>query len=155
MLAKTGMRISEVCSLKNKDIKDFDKTDKEIRIVGKGRKERFNFIDNDYYNKVKAAFPDIPGMDYLFYRRQIRKGSGMIAFDRVYGHKLIRERFQKATGKDIHPHSLRHWFITYKIFDEKQDIKAVSLYVGHFSSSFTLDKYVDTALSAKDAKIKI
>lgn len=56
---------------------------------------------------------------------------------------------------DVHPHTLRHVFITHKISTEKRDIKAVSRYVGHADVATTLEMYVDTALDPKSAKVKI
>jgi integrase len=49
----------------------------------------------------------------------------------------------------------RHFFITYKIYIEKEDIKAVSLYVGHQEIGTTLKMYVDTSLDSKTSQIKI
>jgi site-specific recombinase XerC len=67
----------------------------------------------------------------------------------------IRLRFRNTVGKDVHPHELRHWFATFKINVEKQDLKAVSLYLGHADIATSLRFYVDTSLDVKKAGIKI
>lgn len=155
MLAKTGLRVSEFCHIKNKDVRDYDTNNKEIRIVGKGKKERFIYLDNDFYNEIKKIFPDSEGMDYLFYRSKTWHKLQKIGYVRIYVHKMIHQRFKETTGKDVHPHTLRHAFITYKLTVEKMDIKAVSLYCGHSDVAITLNMYHDTSLNVNQAKMKI
>ena len=74
---------------------------------------------------------------------------------RKYLWREIKIRFKNTVDKDVHPHLLRHFFITYKISIEKKDIKAVSKYAGHANVSTTLNMYVDTPLDAVDAGIVI
>jgi len=160
MIAKTGLRVSEFCSIKNKDVKDYDKNNKQIRIVGKGKKERFIFIDNDFFAEVRRVFPERPEIDFLFYRSIKRRRkklhkAGYVVYDRIFLYYAIRERFYDTTGKHVNVHMLRHWFITHKLSVEKMDIKAVSLYVGHSDVAITLNMYHDTSLDVKQAGIKI
>lgn len=147
-LAKTGMRISELTGIQNKDITKHGKDDKLIRIVGKGRKERFIFMENSFYDEIKAMYPDIPECDYLFYsslkRRYCRKALW----------KRSRRFFMERLEEKFHPHMARHAFITFMISGKKNDIKAVSKYVGHSDPSTTFG-YVDTVLDSKDSKVKI
>ena len=86
--------------------------------------------------------------EYLFHSDTGR------ALNRANLYKQIKQTFKAHTGKDIHPHSLRHFFATHKINSEKQDIKAVSRYLGHSGTAITLDMYVDTALDADCCMIK-
>jgi integrase/recombinase XerC len=148
MLVKTGLRISEMINIKNEDIEKYDNNNYIIRIVGKGDKERFIFIELNFLNKIKKIFPDIKS-DYLFYNRNNNPLS------RMYLWRMMKDFFFKKIGKKVHPHLLRHAYITQKISVEKQDIKAVSRYAGHADVSTTLNMYVDTALDVNKAKIKI
>ena len=146
-LANTGLRISELINIKTGDIDDHrtgGKTYKRVRIVGKRKKERFIYLSEVLYQDIKRTFGD---GDYLFHSTN---GNPL---NRVNLHKQIKQAFRAYTGKDVHPHSLRHFFATHKIQIEKQDIKAVSKYLGHSGTAITLDMYVDTALSAENSMI--
>ena len=148
-LAMTGLRISEMTGIKNADIVDFDKENKKIRIVGKGKKERFSFIDNTLYGEIKKMFPDDEDVEYLFYSIRYHR------FNRTQLWRQINQKFTEKIGMDVHPHTLRHFYATYLINVKKRDIKAVSLSLGHSDVSITLMNYVDTALSIDEGKIKI
>lgn len=149
VLAMTGLRISEFTGIKKKDISDYDKENKTVRIVGKGRKERFIFLGNSIIKEVKELYPDTPKCEYLFYT--VRK----TRYDRRVLWLQIKQFFWTRIQKDVHPHTLRHFFATYKLSVEKKDVKSVSLYLGHSSTSITTDAYLDTALDVKSSKIKI
>ena len=149
VLAMTGLRISEFTGMKNKDITEYDKQNKTVRIVGKGRKERHIFIGDDILKEIKELYPDTPKSEYLFYT--IRK----TRYDRRVLWLQIKEFFWTRIGKECHPHLLRHAYITQKISVEKRDIKAVSRFVGHADVSTTLNMYVDKALDVNESKIKI
>jgi integrase/recombinase XerD len=148
-LAKTGLRISELLFIRNKDMTVHDSENMTIRIVGKGNKERFIFLDNKFIREIQKMFPETDKTDLLFYTNRF----GL--YDRREVWRSVRKFFQERIGKHVHPHMLRHLFITYKISIEKQDIKAVSRYCGHQDISTTLNMYVDTALDVKKSKIKI
>jgi len=149
VLAMTGLRISEFTGMKNKDITEYDKQNKTVRIVGKGKKERFIYMGNDTLKEIKALYPDTPRSEYLFYT--IRK----TRYDRRVLWLQIKEFFMTRIGKECRPHLLRHFFITHKISVEKMDIKAVSKFCGHQDVSTTLNMYVDKALDVNESKIKI
>lgn len=148
MLAKTGLRISEMINIKNKDIEKHNDDNYIIRVVGKGKKERFVFIENDFLEEIRKVFPKSKA-EHLFYNSLMRP------FDRRYLWAITKEFFFRKSGKNVHPHLLRHTFITFKISEEKQDIKAVSRYCGHSDVSTTLNMYIDKALDVDSAKIKI
>lgn len=146
-LAKSGLRISELTGIKNKDISEYNDKHKTIRIVGKGRKERFIFLENEFINEIKKTFPE--DNEYLFYSKM------RTCYNRKWLWREIKDLFYKRIKKDVHPHLLRHAYITHKISVEKMDIKAVSRYSGHENISTTLDMYVDKALNVNESKIKI
>ena len=143
-LSNTGLRISELVNIKNSDIENFDGF-KKTRIIGKGKKERFVFISNELFSEIKEVFNK--DCEFLFHSKNCRK------FTRQILYKQINNAFQKHTGKKGHPHSLRHFFATYKIKNEKYDIKAVSSYLGHSTTSITLNMYVNTTLKPEETVI--
>jgi len=149
MLAMTGLRISEFINIKNKDIYNFNSENKIIKIIGKGKKERKIYISNTFLSEIKKIYPDKKDIEFLFYNTR----------NNLYNRKTlwiqIKQFFRKKINKNVNPHMLRHFYATYKIFIEKQDVKAVSKFLGHSSVSITLDAYVDTALDVNNSKIKI
>jgi integrase/recombinase XerC len=148
MLAKSGLRISEMINIKNDDIEKYDENNHIIRIVGKGNKERSIFIEDSFLKTIRKEYPET-GSEYLFYNKVKKR------LDRRLIWAKIREFFFRKIGKKVHPHMLRHFFATHKINTEKQDIKAVSKFLGHASVSTTLESYVDTSLDVNQSKIKI
>jgi integrase/recombinase XerD len=148
VLASTGMRISECINIKNEDIREFDADTYIVKILGKGKKERKIYLSSNLLQDIKKVFPDGNSI-YLFYT------GVMTRCNRRNLWKAVNEIFGRKIGKSVHPHSLRHWFATYKISIEKKDITAVSKFLGHSSPSITMDFYIDTELNAEDAKLKI
>jgi len=150
VLSMTGLRVTEFLNIKFSDVQDFDDNTYSIRITGKGNKERTIYIQKTVLDESESLWPKMFGNSYIFYSRKKTK------YSRKYLWLAIKRRFEETTGKEgIHPHSLRHFFATYKISVEKQDIKAVSLFLGHSDVSITLGMYVDTCLTPETAKIDI
>jgi integrase/recombinase XerD len=149
ILAMTGLRISEFTGIRYGDITDYDNKNKSIRIVGKGRKERFIYLEKKTIDEIKDLYPRVQECEYLFHT--IRK----TRYDRKTLWSQIKQFFWTRIEKDVHPHLLRHWFATYKIGVEKQDIKSVSRYLGHADVATTMNSYVDKALNVSESKIKI
>ena len=150
-LMSTGMRISELIGIKNDNIKSFSKDGqvfKKIEITGKGNKQREIYFKDELYQDIKKVFGKSK-QGHLF---QSKSGRPL---DRRNLYKQIKRTFRKATGKEINPHQLRHFYATYKIKNEKQDIKAVSKFLGHSSAQTTLDMYVDTSLNPSEAILSV
>lgn len=134
LLYATGIRVSELVNIKMKDI-DFKK--REIRILGKGNKERIalygsrceellDIYRNDCYVKLNKK-----GVDYLLLgvrgnkinERQVRT--------------IVDEAVTKAGMKlHISPHVLRHTFATHML-NEGADLRSVQQLLGHESLSTT------------------
>lgn len=143
-LTTSGLRISELLNIKHTDIKNYNDEVSKIKIVGKGNRERHIYIKNELLEDIKGIYS--ADSEYLFHSK---KGY-QLSRQNVY--VSIRKSFSKI-GKSISPHSLRHFFVDYKINKEGKEIKATSLYVGHSSVNITLDYYVNTELKAEDANI--
>jgi site-specific recombinase XerD len=149
MLAMTGLRISEFCNIKNRDIEDYDSKNKIITIVGKGKKERKIFLSNSFYDEVRLQYPKKKDMVYFFYNTQDNR------YNRTTLYRQIVAKFEERLDKHVRPHLIRHMYVTHKIAVEKLDIKAVSLAVGHSSATTTMDMYNESRLTVNQSQIKI
>ena len=135
----TGLRISEMCSVKLADVRESDKY-VSVRVIGKGQKERIIKVSRAVVDDIKAFFG---GKVYLF------ETQGGRAYRRQYVSNQIEKAGRRCLGKAISAHTLRHSFATAKIAKTGK-IKAVSEYLGHSSTATTMDMYVHEELSLDD-----
>ncbi len=146
-LAYTGVRNSELRGIRIMDIERKQEENSmiaKITIQGKGSKFRSILLPYSFIEEIiEALNPGIPS-GYLFHDRH----GNMLTRRFVYYH--VTSLFSKYLSRKISPHQLRHFFATDHISRLKNDIKAVSRYLGHSSSKITLDYYVDTELSYQD-----
>ena len=145
-LANTGLRVSEMIGIKKEDLEPYNTEFMRIKILGKGRKIRFIYISYDLYQEVKDVF-DSESI-YLF-----ASISGN-QLSRVNVYRQINRSFLKhAHKKNVGPHTLRHFFATQKIVEEKKDYKAVSTYLGHANPSLTMSYYVSSVMQPDETVI--
>jgi integrase/recombinase XerD len=126
LLFATGMRVSELCSLKNADV---NLSARFIRIMGKGAKERIIQLTND---EVVAALTE--------YQKQDRAPDESFLINRD-GHQLseqsvrqIINKYVKKANLKMHvtPHMFRHTFATL-LLEEDVDIRYIQKILGHSS----------------------
>lgn len=135
LLYATGIRVSELTSLK---LNDIDIHNKEIRITGKGNKERIVYFGDYakkylslYINEARYELLNSNTSNYLLINN---KGSTLTS----RGVELIvNEVVKKAALKhNISPHVLRHTFAT-DMLNNGADLKSVQELLGHESLSTT------------------
>lgn len=142
LLFATGMRISELCSLKSENI---DLIDRNILIYGKGSKERHIHIGNKdvyeilnkYYNEYQS---EISQCNFFFVNQ-----SGKPITDQ-YVRRMIR-KYCALASIDLHitPHMFRHTFATY-LLEADVDIRYIQEMLGHSSINIT-QIYTHVAIS--------
>ncbi len=135
LLYSTGCRISECVSINVNDIKKG-----QLRVIGKGNKERIVFLGN----KANAALTQ--WIAFRVSRLQItRKTDEKALFINMDGGRLttagatylLQERLkQNAIIKKVTPHTFRHSFATHLI-NRGADIRVVQEMLGHASLSTT------------------
>jgi len=129
-LYASALRVSEMTGIKISNIKNL-KQYCEIRICGKGSKERKIKIKKDLILKIKNHFQ---GKVFLFETLSHK------SYDRRYVSMEIKKIGRRVIKKEISAHTLRHSFST-NMLKKGHSIKAVSKYLGHSSVALTLDLY--------------
>ena len=132
VLYASGMRVSELVNVKISDIND-----EEIKVLGKGAKERITRIGEyakqalDLYLKDGYQSLNSQNSNYLF----LNKNGGKLT---TRGIRYILDRIINKTSisKKISPHMLRHSFATH-LLNEGCDILSVQELLGHESLSTT------------------
>lgn len=130
MFYATGCRVSELINIKMSDI---NTTNKSIKIMGKGSKERIVYYGEyaEYYLNKYLNTGFNKGSKYLFLNDKREKFS-IQEVEQVI-HKLIEHL---AIKTHVTPHTLRHTFATH-LLNNGADIKSVQELLGHASLNTT------------------
>ena len=135
LLFATGMRVSEIANIK---LKDIDTVNKEIKVLGKGNKERIVYFGSyseealeNYLENSRNILLNGKNSEYLL----INNNGGNLT---VRGIRLIIDNIvKKACIKSkVSPHTFRHTFATIML-NEGCNIKSVQEFLGHASLSTT------------------
>ena len=133
LLFASGMRVSELCSLK---IDDINLGSGEIRIWGKGAKERLVTIANPEVLKIireyRSTFNGKSNpIEYLFINRKGNRLSEQSV-------RIIINKYTKKANihKHLTPHMFRHSFATL-LLEEDVDIRYIQQILGHSSITTT------------------
>lgn len=133
LLFATGMRISELCSLKPQNI---DLENNTVRIYGKGAKERILQVGNpDVLSALRLYYEtfreDIEICGYFFVNRLDRRLSDQSV-------RFMIDRYAKLANLEQHitPHMFRHSFATL-LLEQDVDIRYIQQMLGHSSISTT------------------
>lgn len=133
LLFGSGMRIGELCCLRNKDV---DLHNGQVHIIGKGNKERV----------VDVCLPVI--LDAMYQWLAVRTTSPLpdeFFFTNLRGQRLDPQTVRALVGqlrnvchinKHITPHTFRHTFATL-LLEENVDITYIQQLLGHSSISTT------------------
>lgn len=133
LLFATGMRISELCSLKPSDI---DLENNTVLIYGKGSKERILQFGNSEVISALATYQstfkaDISACGYFFVNKRKQKLSDPSV-------RFMINRYAALAGIEQHitPHMFRHSFATL-LLEQDVDIRYIQKMLGHSSISTT------------------
>jgi integrase/recombinase XerC len=133
MLYASGLRISELVSL---DVEQVNLATNEIRVWGKGDKERVVLIGGaahrtltDYLERGRPELLGKKKSDALFVNRY----GGRLTARRI---QKILDKYARNISKKVHPHMLRHTFATH-LLDGGADLKVVQELLGHTDLSST------------------
>ncbi len=130
LLYNTGMRLSELINLKESQI---DYSYKQIKVLGKGNKERIIPVNAELLNSLKQYANSKPeGSVENFF---VSKKGKQLQPRYVYG--FVRENLGLVTTvKKKSPHVLRHSFATH-LMNNGAELNAVKELLGHSSLAAT------------------
>lgn len=134
LLYATGMRVGELVNIKKSDI-DFSR--QEIRIIGKGNKERIVYFGENTSKYLKKYLKEV-------YNILNKKSSGYLLLNNNGGKlttRTVANIINQAITKThlqthISPHTLRHTFATH-LLNEGCDLLSVQELLGHESLKAT------------------
>jgi integrase/recombinase XerC len=133
LLYSSGLRLAEAVGL---DLPHLDLADGQVRVLGKGRKERIVPVGRVAIAALSAWLAErqrliSPGQQAVFVTRRGRR----------IGARAVQLRIAaraRAAGMPcpVHPHMLRHAFATH-VLESSHDLRAVQEMLGHASISTT------------------
>ena len=137
----TGLRATEACNVRLKDLNLDTKTPNIVVRNGKGNKRRTVYISNELvgdikqflYHKRNALLHKMKDDDYLF----ISERGGNMSQQGLY--YVWAGACKKALGKTYGVHAGRHTF-GYNLYNKEKDLKAVKEQLGHRNIA-TTDRY--------------
>ncbi len=142
LLLNTGIRESELCNL---ELTDIDISDRKGVITirsGKGGKFREIPLNRDSRNALKDYIencrPSDAESDKVFIGQR-----GALTRNAVY--KIVNKLGNKAIGKNVYPHMLRHQCFTTMAKNSGIDLKTISSIAGHSNTELTMRYYVNSS----------
>lgn len=128
MIYGTGLRVSEVVSLKKEDI-NFEENLIKVKL-GKGKKDRFVKLPISIFEELKS-FSKIGNSKYLFGSQRGEKLTTKTI-------QTILKNSSKRAGikKRVYPHLLRHSFATH-LLEQGTDLRIIQKLLGHSSIKTT------------------
>ncbi len=133
LLYSSGLRLSELVGL---DVKDVDRRQQQVRVIGKGNKERY----------VPVGRMALEAVQEWIYQRGALVAYGETALfvskrgtrlhPRSVQQRLNHWRLQQGLDQHVHPHKLRHSFASHML-ESSGDLRAVQEMLGHADISTT------------------
>lgn len=138
----SGLRLSELCGI---DLPDLDLVSQQVKVRGKGRKERIVPLGDhaqralrNYLVKRDALLLQLGGAKAgrLARGAVFLSARGTRISTRAVQHAMVTLLDAVGEGADLTTHSLRHTFATHMV-DGGADLRAVQELLGHASISTT------------------
>ena len=128
----TGMRLSELINLKESQL---DASYSQIKVLGKGNKERILPVSKEFMNELKKYIAEkpvcLPGVYNLFVNEKGKQLQPRAVYAFVKKYLSLVTTVEKKS-----PHVLRHSFATH-LMNNGADLNAVKELLGHSSLAAT------------------
>lgn len=127
LMYSSGLRLSELVNI---NLQDFKLSEKEIRVTGKGSKQRLLPITKTAVDAIKLWLkirPDfaISGEKALFLSKQKKRISA-----RSVQMRMEKWGLEQSLPSHVNPHKLRHSFATHML-ESSGNLRAVQTLLGH------------------------
>ena len=143
LLYASGLRVSELVQL---NLEQVNLDSREIRVVGKGAKERIVLMGepaagalSDYINNARPKLLGDKESNALFVTRY-QSSNGVVCGKRLTMRRVQKrlDKYAQSVGmsKKVHPHMVRHTFATHML-DGGADLRVVQELLGHADLSST------------------
>ena len=140
LLFSTGLRVSELCSLRN----DLDIQQDEFSIRGKGSKVRVVFLSDEAKKAVKTYLDlrkDMSDAMFVPVSDLPNASKGKNAINKGLDHRTIErivKRYATLAGitSKVTPHTIRHCFAT-DLLSNGADLRSVQAMLGHANIATT------------------
>lgn len=128
-----GMRLSEVCSLR---IKDIESEEKRIKVFqGKGAKDRYTLLPADLLLKLRAYYIEAgKPSEYLFTSTQTKRSLHPRSMQIIVNSAMAKAGF---ANMGFTSHTLRHSFATH-LLDSGSNIHVIKTLLGHSKIETTM-----------------
>lgn len=133
LLFATGIRISELCSLKVSDVNLYDGT---ILIYGKGDKERRIQVGNESVIHILSEYKEDFRAERQFCNNFFVNQSGKALSDQTVRSMINKYTALASIEQHITPHMFRHTFAT-SLLEADVDIRYIQEMLGHSSINIT------------------
>ena len=128
----TGIRISELVSIKTRDV-NIQKN--IIKVFGKGKRERIVILGKNACDAIKNYLRVNKNSNNIHLYPSINNGNSHISMSFVY--KMVKNYLMQVSNDEkLSPHSLRHSFATH-LLDNGADLMSVKDLLGHQDLSST------------------
>ncbi|MFZ4404720.1 MAG: tyrosine-type recombinase/integrase [Pseudobdellovibrionaceae bacterium] len=133
VLYGAGLRISEACGIRWKDIQW---SRRAILVLGKGQKERWVLAPQMVFDRLRDwQKQSLPQQDFVFYNQKSGQGLGT-----RQAYAWIHQLGQEAgLLRPLHPHALRHSFATH-LLTSGANLRTLQQLLGHSNLAST-EKY--------------
>ncbi|TMG82513.1 MAG: tyrosine recombinase XerC [Betaproteobacteria bacterium] len=157
----SGLRLSELAGL---DLRAVDLTTGEVRVWGKGSKERIVPVGAAARDAIRAWLTVRASLPIADAQAMFVARSGRRIGPRAIEARLAVWAVRRGLGRHVHPHMLRHSFASH-VLQSSGDLRAVQEMLGHASIASTqvythldfqhLAKVYDQAHPRAKAKTKL
>jgi integrase/recombinase XerD len=138
-LVGTGVRVSEMLGVALSDIKATKGAFAEVRVTGKGSKERTIHVKKELIEHLKKHFRGTT----LLFEHQGRP------FNRISVTNRIKHEALRTIGREVTAQQLRHTWAAIQI-QRGKDIQAVAAVLGHASPGMTSRMYSSARLAPEE-----
>lgn len=134
LLFCTGCRVSELVNIK---LSDMDFYTKEIKVLGKGGKERTVYMNSYAEDAVRRYLDERKHpSSYLFTRKRQSEKDAPLSTDAV--RLILKNIGERAKlNRVLHPHDMRHTTATYAR-DHSVPVEDIQSYLGHSNLDTTM-----------------